>query len=42
MYAVGRQAVITPTQEQSSLLNNSRSLNVFSRLFKNGIIYYST
>ncbi|SMN01058.1 hypothetical protein SPONN_2176 [uncultured Candidatus Thioglobus sp.] len=41
-YIVGKCRVINPTVEQSSALGSNTTIEVFYRLFKDGILYYST
>lgn len=40
-YAIGQCKMAKPTQEQSVTLGNTENIKIFSRLFKDGIIYYS-
>lgn len=41
-YAVGRQAVTLLDEEHSDLLQGTRNVTTFTRMFKNSIMYYST
>ena len=42
IYAVGRQEVIELDEEHSDLLQGNGNATVFLRMFKNGVMYYST
>jgi hypothetical protein len=41
-YVVGKQKIVVPTAEQSIALAFDDNIEVFSRLFKDGVLYYSS
>ena len=41
-YIVGRYNITTPTMEQSNALSYNGKIQIFFRMFKNGVIYHST
>ena len=41
-YMVGKSKMMAPTAEQSIVLGSNDNIEVFSRLFKDGILYYSS